>query len=123
VKFLVDNALSEEIAKALIRAGHEATHVRELDLQASTDSGVLAVALMRGAVVISPDTDFSQLLSISRAARPSILSLQTRRMRRPTQQAALVIANLTAKVLQALDEGAVVVIEDARVRVRPLPLP
>jgi predicted nuclease of predicted toxin-antitoxin system len=122
LRFLVDNALSEEIARALRTAGHEALHVRALGMAAASDASVLSLALSQGSTVISPDDDFSQLLAASGAEKPSILSLQTR-ARRPSRQAAIVVANLTEEVLGALAGGAVVVIEDGRVRIRRLPLP
>jgi predicted nuclease of predicted toxin-antitoxin system len=44
MKFLVDNALSPLVAEGLTRAGHDARHVRDYDLQAAVDEQVLAKA-------------------------------------------------------------------------------
>jgi hypothetical protein len=44
MKFLVDNALSPEVARLLNEAGHDAVHVRDLGMAAATDSVILAQA-------------------------------------------------------------------------------
>jgi predicted nuclease of predicted toxin-antitoxin system len=41
VRFLIDNALSPELARLLRVAGHDAVHVRDYDLQAAEDLTIL----------------------------------------------------------------------------------
>ena len=87
MKFLVDNALSPQLAEGLRRAGHDAVHVRDYGMQQTSDAAIFA-----------------------RAAG-----------RRPAQQLDLLIANLPS-IADALESGAVIVFEEARIRVRPLPI-
>jgi hypothetical protein len=44
MKFLVDNALSPDVAAALNAAGHDGVHVRDYNLAAATDDVILVRA-------------------------------------------------------------------------------
>ena len=70
---------------------------------------------------MSADTDFGTILAQSAAARPSVVIFRRSSGRRPTAQATLLLANLPA-IADALDDGCVVVLEEARLRVRLLPI-
>jgi predicted nuclease of predicted toxin-antitoxin system len=121
VKFLLDENQSPRIADLLAEAGHDALHVRDIDLRTSPDDEVLAAAHEAGRVVISADTDFSELLATSNADGPSILLLRRQEQRRADEVAALILANLD-DVADDLWSGAVVVLDDERIRIRSLPL-
>jgi predicted nuclease of predicted toxin-antitoxin system len=59
VKFLVDAQLPPRLARALIKAGHDAKHTIELpDGNHSSDTDVTVVADVEGRVVVSKDADF-----------------------------------------------------------------
>jgi predicted nuclease of predicted toxin-antitoxin system len=121
VKFLVDQNLSPLIAVGLSKAGHDAVHTRDLGLERASDTDLLERARADGRIVASADTDFGTLLAASRADRPSVVLIRRTSDRSADRLLSLLILNLAA-VEEALVEGAIVVLDAERVRVRRLPL-
>ena len=121
MRFLIDANLSPQVADGLRRAGHDAVALRDYGIQAAEDPEVLARAAAEDRVLVSADTDFGTLLARQRATAPSVVLLRRPSDRRPEDQVGLILANLDA-LAAPLQAGCVVVFDEERVRVRPLPI-
>jgi predicted nuclease of predicted toxin-antitoxin system len=119
MKFLIDNALSFRLAESLTAAGYDAIHVRDLGLVQAADETIFELAKREERSIISADTDFGALLAMWSESKPSFV-LFRRASKQTATQLQLLLDNLP-NISEALDAGAVVVFDEARIRVRRLP--
>jgi predicted nuclease of predicted toxin-antitoxin system len=72
-------------------------------------------------VVVTRDQDFSAILAVTGAGRPSLINLRLSTVE--VERLASVIANVVAAFAEDLEADAIVTVEDFRVRIHRLPVP
>lgn len=121
MRLLLDQNLSPGISVHLAALGFESVHVRDVGLQNASDEAILEYARRDGLVVVSQDSDFTNLLAYQKASQPSLILLRIPNAVAAADIAAILAANMEA-VLEYLVAGAIVSLNPDRIRVRRLPL-
>jgi predicted nuclease of predicted toxin-antitoxin system len=121
VRFLVDASLSPVVVQALADSGHEAVHVGDVLRLDAPDEAIFDLAVHERRVIVAADTDFGEIVARRGTTLPSLVLFHRQVGRRPIEQAQTLLAQLD-DVEAELSQGAIVVIEDERIRIRSLPI-
>jgi predicted nuclease of predicted toxin-antitoxin system len=119
MRFLLDMNLPPAMADWLRSEGHDAVHVREIGLAQLPDREVFTRAAEDGRIVVTFDLDFGEMVGLAGAAGSGVVLLRLRLARQNHLRARLRAAIAEAEA--ALQAGAIVLVEDARVRIRRMP--
>ena len=120
MRFLADAGVSPKTVEFLKQLGHEADHVRALGLQRATDAELVDRARHDSSVILTFDLDFGDVLALGILAKPSVIifRLGDERPDAVNQRLSSVLAERIAE----LESGSLILVEDARYRVRRLPI-
>ncbi len=122
MNFLADMNVDWRIVVWLRERGHDATHLRDQGLQRMQDVNIFAKAQREKRIVVTFDLDFGEIAAATSGKPASVIlfRLQNTRTSFVIQRLAPLLESETAKL--ALANGAVVVVEDSRYRIRELPI-
>ena len=120
MKLLLDMNLSPTWVRFLEENGFEAVHWSTTGEPTATDAVIMTWARDRGFVVVTHDLDFSAILASTEAVGPSVIQVRTQDVLPDA------VGSDVVRVLRdhraALDEGAIVSIDELASRVRVLPI-
>jgi len=119
-RILVDMNLSSEWIPLLVAAGHEAFDWSEVGDPRAPDTALMQWALDNAYAVFTHDLDFGTMLALSGASGPSVLQVRCLNVL-PEAIGPLVLA-LLRTYANEIEQGALVVADERRERVRILPL-
>jgi predicted nuclease of predicted toxin-antitoxin system len=120
MRFLADMGVSQRVVEWLHAKGHDAVHLRDEGLQRMPNGEIFQKAAREQRIVLTFDLDFGEILAASAGQIVSVVLFRLRNTR-----ADFVIQRLDDVLNQAspgLSQGAIVVVEDGRHRVRKLPI-
>jgi predicted nuclease of predicted toxin-antitoxin system len=119
-RLLVDMNLSTEWIPLLQAAGHTAVHWSEVGDLRAPDTALMQWAIANDYTVFTHDLDFGTMLALSGADGTSVLQVRCLNVL-PESIGTLVLSLLKTYGLE-IEQGALVVADERRERVRILPL-
>jgi predicted nuclease of predicted toxin-antitoxin system len=121
MKFLIDNALSPQIAIGLVESGYDAIHVRDLNMGTSPDIDIFNIAISQQRTIISADTDFGTLLALRAERFPSVILFRRGISHIPQVQLSILLLNLP-NITELIEHGSIIIFDKNRIRTRTLPI-
>lgn len=120
MRFLADMGVSQHVVEWLRTNGHDAAHLRDEGLQRLPNGEIFQKAASEQRIVLTFDLDFGEILAASGGQIVSVILFRLRNTRTAfvIQRLADVLNNSSAE----LSQGAIVIVEDGRHRVRNLPI-
>jgi predicted nuclease of predicted toxin-antitoxin system len=120
MRFLADMGVSMRVVEWLRASGHDAMHLRDEGLQKLPNGEIVQKAIREERVVLTFDLDFGEIVAASGGTSIGAILFRLRNTR-----ADFVVQRLKAvldRSTEELAQGAVVLVEDGRHRVRRLPI-
>lgn len=120
MKILIDMNLSPEWTAVFSAANIESVHWSTIGNPRAEDIEIIDYARSHGYIVFTHDLDFGTILALTHATGPSVIQVRTQDILPSSLGNTLISVVRDNK--SALDQGALIVVDEARARVRILPL-
>jgi len=120
LRFLADMGMDVRVVEWLRAAGHDATHLRDENLHRLPDEDIFTKAVAERRVILAFDLDFGEIAAMASGHVTSVVLFRLRNTRRTNVIRRLEI--VLRDFMEPLESRAVVLVEESRIRVRPLPL-
>ena len=120
MKFLLNMNVPRLLGRFLAEAGHAYRHVGDIGRSQATDAEIMAEAAEHQETIITHDLDYGHLLAFSGYTVPSVIIFRLRHT--GPKRLFTRLSNAWQEIGQPLQQGAIVILEDATTRIRPLPI-
>jgi predicted nuclease of predicted toxin-antitoxin system len=120
MKILIDMNLSPDWTVTFAAANIESVHWSTVGNPRALDTEIIDYARSNGYIVFTHDLDFGMILALTHAAGPSVIQVRTQDILPSSLGNTLI--SVVRDNSSALDHGALIVVDEARARVRILPL-
>jgi predicted nuclease of predicted toxin-antitoxin system len=120
MKILVDMNLSPQWCEVLRQEGHLAVHCSDINATKASDREIMDWACREGHIVFTHDLDFGAILAFTQAKTPSVIQIRGQNVL-PSDVGDILLGVLR-KFETELREGALITIDETKMRIRILPL-
>jgi len=120
MRILIDMNLSPDWTAAFAAQGIEAVHWSSVGDPRAEDTEIMAYAQAGDYIVFTHDLDFGTILALTQAESPSVVQVRAQNIL-PSHLANTVVVILRSNQ-ESLEQGALIVVDESRARVRILPL-
>ena len=120
MKLLLDQGLPRSAAPLLSQRGVDTFHVGEIGMATAEDAEILARGRAEQRIIVTLDADFHALLVLSGATSPPVVRIRLEGLKADGLVA--VLEQVLVEWGEELELGAVVTVDQRRIRMRRLPL-
>lgn len=120
MKFLLNMNLPRELGKRLHRDGHAYRHAADIGLSRAEDTEIIREAVKSKEVILTHDLDYGDLLAFSGDTEPSVVIFRV--VNTHVDNLFRCLVSRWNEIEKPLQQGAIVIIEDAAFRIRELPV-
>ncbi|MBY0587187.1 DUF5615 family PIN-like protein [bacterium] len=119
MRFLADMGVSHRVVEHLRAESHDVVHLSEQGLQRLPNGQIFQKAAAEQRIVLTFDLDFGEIVAGASGSIPSVIIFRLHNTRSEHVVERLKVA--LEQAADALNTGAVVSVQEGRVRVRHLP--
>jgi len=120
MQFLADMGVSMRVVDWLRQQGHDASHLREQGLHRLPDNDIFAKTLNEQRILLTYDLDFAEIVALSGRQRVSVIVFRLSNTR--SAHAIERLEHVLNESAAALENGAMISVQEHRHRVRLLPI-
>jgi len=120
MRLLADLHIAPRTVEFLRNLGHDVRRVTDLLPPTAPDARIVECAVQERRIILTQDLDFTSIIALSGHAMPSLISLRLESSTIETVN--IVLQRVLPALEQELELGALVTVEDHRIRLRRLPL-
>jgi predicted nuclease of predicted toxin-antitoxin system len=120
MKLLLDQGMSASAAAILRGEGVDIVHTEDVGLSAAEDDEIIEWCRNEGRTIFTLDSDFHQLLALSKARSQSVVRIRMEGLR--SRGLAELVQRILRETGDDLINGAAVTVTDSRTRIHRLPI-
>lgn len=120
MKFLADMGVSMRVVEWLRSNNHDVIHLREQNLHRLPDNEIFEKAITEDRIILTFDLDFGEIVAVSKERQISVILFRLRNTTTPFVLKRL--EKVISESAELLEVGHIIIVEEARYRIRKLPI-